>query len=105
MDVADVFWASSTDSNGDSGSEPDEAEPPGKGAVDLDENRGAGTPDAPVADADGEARRGRAAVESPTATEMASWPHLLEEAGFSRSEAARLIFERLRPREEGRART
>ena len=103
MDVADVFWASATDSGEDSGAEPDEAEPPGKGAFDLDEGGRVGRTDAPAADS--EASPARAALETPAAAELAAWPHLLQEAGFSRTEAARLIFERLCPRDEGRTRT
>jgi hypothetical protein len=36
--------------------------------------------------------------------DVAAWQRLLEAAGFSPSEAQRLIFERLRPRDEGRRR-
>ena len=37
--------------------------------------------------------------------DAAEWLRLLEQAGFSHAEAGRLIFERLRPRDEGIARS
>lgn len=37
--------------------------------------------------------------------DAAQWLKLLEQAGFSHAEAGRLIFERVRPRAEGRARS
>ena len=37
--------------------------------------------------------------------DTAEWLRLLEQAGFSHAEAGRLIFERVRPREEGRTRS
>lgn len=40
----------------------------------------------------------------PAANDATAWRAWLEECGFSRAEASRLIFERLRPRDEGTAR-
>jgi hypothetical protein len=37
--------------------------------------------------------------------EADEWRRRLREAGFSEAEAEKLIFERLRPRQEGRTRT
>ena len=58
------------------------------------------TPPAPESAPAPTRRRSRKSAED-TETQLKR----LEQAGFSRAEAARLIFERMRPREEGLART
>jgi hypothetical protein len=41
------------------------------------------------------------ATGDPCPTDAAAWRAWLERAGFSPAEATRLVFERLRPRDEG----
>jgi hypothetical protein len=63
-----------------------------------------------VSRAGGVALSARAGGDEPAApaggcpADTARWQAWLEESGFSHAEAGRLIFERLRPREEGTAR-
>ena len=42
-----------------------------------------------------------AAVRQVILADSAEWHSLLQAAGFSRAEAGRLVFERMRPRDEG----
>ena len=102
MDVADVFWASASNSDESSPSEPEDPDPDEKRALDVGESSRGGCTTA--SNAGRRARREPAASEAAD-TDVAAWPRLLQEAGFSPAEAARLIFERLRPRGEGRIRT
>ncbi len=63
-----------------------------------------GTPPA-EAGAGGIAVAGPAADSTePCPTDAGAWLQWLERAGFSPAEAARLVFERLRPRDEGTSR-
>jgi hypothetical protein len=96
MAVSDQFRASLPDdagepdaaNGGDRKRKDDAAETPDVGGEESV------TPPAPAR------RRSRKSAED-TETQLKR----LEQAGFSRAEAARLIFERMRPREEGLART
>ncbi|MGH2353752.1 MAG: hypothetical protein ACRDJN_19280 [Chloroflexota bacterium] len=103
MDVTDKFWASV--------SEDSETESPAAGGErerhdDSLDSRDAGHDEADAAeeqradDAPARRRRKGKALEDP-----AVWARRLEQAGFSPAEAGRLIFERMRPREEGLVRT
>jgi hypothetical protein len=120
MAVSDQFRASlpedpgGTDAAGeerkrkDEGAEgPDAGEDAAGGA--SGERTGGGAPGAPGASgtpgasASAETPRRRSSKKSQEDTEALL--RRLEQAGFSRAEAARLIFERMRPREEGLVRS
>ena len=97
MGVSDKFKASVHDDAG----EPDETN---EGSAHSTENGGG----VPGAGPDGE----RSGVDTPRRRstkkpleETEALLRRLERAGFSRAEAGRLIFERLRPRQEGLARS
>ncbi|HEX2184371.1 MAG TPA: hypothetical protein VHN78_02550 [Chloroflexota bacterium] len=74
----------------------DEAAAGDEAPAPADERRPGGrAPDTP---------RRRAAKGKPS-EDPAVWARRLEQLGFSQAEAGRLIFERMRPREEGLVRT
>jgi hypothetical protein len=99
MGVSDKFEASVHD---DAGEPEEKIEPPAH----TTENGGVIPTPTPAPDGERsgvEAPRRRTTKKSLEETEALL--RRLEQAGFSRAEAGRLIFERLRPREEGLART
>ena len=82
----DVFYTSSTGPDG-------EASPAVPPATDT-QNSEASEAEARV----------RSALDRVVLADSHEWKALLEQAGFTPAEAGRLIFERVRPRDEGRDR-
>ena len=88
----DVFYTSST---GPDGEAPQPA-PPGTEAPRTETGETGETGEAEA--------RVRSALERVKLADSHEWKALLEQAGFTPAEAGRLIFERVRPRDEGRVR-
>ena len=99
VDQSELSWASAADSAGER--EPGPEETVDGRQEEAGEDAAAGSPDT-SSEADGPAAGPRAALDTRA---IAAWRTALERAGFSPAEAERLIFERMRPRGEGTARS
>jgi hypothetical protein len=119
MGVSDRFWASASDGagnigptgdgvqGGDDPAEPRDLGGDGDGAFDGAEGSGeSSVPPAPAPSSRRRSARGKPLDDTEDCLDdTEDWLRRLLKAGFSRSEASRLIFERMRPREEGLVRT
>ena len=108
MSMADMYWDQPT---GASQELPEEQRPMSSAESPPDEP----APEAPAANdapattttelpASNEDAALRVALSRIVLGDTAGWRAALRDAGFSEAEAGRLIFERLRPRDEGRGR-
>lgn len=97
MSMADMYWDQPTDLSQE---EPDEQSRTDDSADDAAAEAAA---DADDVDQTPEGQL-RHALSRVVLDDAASWRKALKDAGFSDEESRRLIFERLRPRGEGRTR-
>lgn len=93
-DADDRLQASAGAGDTSTGGQEDEAHDEGNSEA----SGQAGSPDTPAAEV-------HSALQKVVLEDARSWQRLLEQSGFTHAEAGRLIFERVRPRDEGLVRS
>lgn len=94
MNMADMYWDQPTDASQEEPDSPDPGEPP----EEHEETPPTPLPAPPEMEPDEQLH---AALISVVMDDVAGYEQALRDAGFSEAEARRLVFERMRPREEG----